>query len=125
MNDEQPPTNESRRASYEQAMEFGASQYRDALDRLTAEGLPTHFTQTGGMSAALEVTLEGGRVLLITDAHDSLSWERAEQQGWGVGLYGSDDASDGPLRFASSEDSSIKALLNLLPVVLLGSSPQE
>jgi len=32
------------------------------------------FTQTGGMCAALEGTLEAGQHLLITDAEDSLSW---------------------------------------------------
>lgn len=106
-------------------MASGEARYREVIERLKAEGLPAHFTQTGGMTAALEVTLESGQVLLITNAEDSLSWSRDEQQGWGVGLYATDAAADGPLRFASSEDSSIEALLGLLPGVLFGWFPSE
>lgn len=123
---DQPLINpDPNRARSEEAREFGAAQYKDVIGRLTAEGLPCHFTQTGGMNAALEVTLEGGRVLLITDAEDSLSWYREEQRGWGVGLYATDDASDGPLRFASSAESSIDALLQLLTDVLFRSPTSE
>ncbi|UZJ27001.1 hypothetical protein RHODO2019_18590 (plasmid) [Rhodococcus antarcticus] len=67
------------------AMDIGTERYRDVIDALNAAGLPTIFTQTGGMCAALEVVLETGRYLLITDAGDSLSWSREEQNGWGWG----------------------------------------
>ena len=89
------------------AMDIGTERYRDVIDVLNAEGLPTVFTQTGGMCAALEVTLGTGRYLLITDAGDSLSWNREDQVGWGVGLYrpGS-EGDDGPERFAEDEDST-------------------
>ncbi len=102
MSDEEPTSTDPNRARYEWAIAFGDAQYRDVIERLTGECLPTHFTQTGDMNAALEVMLPGGHVLLISDADDSLSWYRDEQHGWGVGLYTSDDASDGPLRFASA-----------------------
>ena len=102
------------------AMVLGTERYSDVIDALTAQGLPTFFTQTGGMCAALEVTLETGRYLLVTDAGDSLSWNRAEQAGWGVGLYrpGS-EGDDGPERFAEDEDStSTETLLRLVREVL-------
>jgi len=37
-------------------------------------GLNAAFTQTGGMNAALEIHLDGGAHLLVTDADDSLPW---------------------------------------------------
>ena len=102
------------------AMDVGTERYRDVIDALNAQGLPTIFTQTGGMCAALEVTLETGRYLLITDAGDSLSWNREEQLGWGVGLYrpGS-EGDDGPERFEEDEDSTrTDTLLSLVRTVL-------
>ncbi len=39
------------------AMAIGAARYADVIAALTGAGLPTVFTQTGGMCAALEVTL--------------------------------------------------------------------
>ncbi|MDP9459968.1 MAG: hypothetical protein M3Q22_06875 [Actinomycetota bacterium] len=67
---------------YESTMRLGQAQYQDVIDDLTGAGLPTSFTQTGGMNAALEVRLDGGHTLLVTDAEDSLSWARAEHAGW-------------------------------------------
>ena len=72
------------------------------------------------MCAALEVTLEAGQHLLITDAEDSLSWNREDQRGWGVGLYVADsEYDDGPLAFADTEDCSVAALLAVVQQVLL------
>lgn len=105
--------------SYEETMSWGARQYQDILDRLDEVGLPAVFTQTGGMCAAIQVQLETGRELLITDAEDSLSWARTEQLGWGVGLYSSDEHSDGAIRFECSDDSSTDSLLRLISAVLL------
>lgn len=102
------------------AMDLGTDRYRDVIDVLNAQGLPTIFTQTGGMCAALEVLLETGAYLLVTDAGDSLSWNREEQSGWGVGLYrpGS-EGDDGPERFAEDEGStSTETLLGLVREVL-------
>jgi len=101
------------------AMAVGATRYADVIATLNDAGLPTVFTQTGGMCAALEVTLEAGQHLLITDAEDSLSWERGEQRGWGVGRYVTDsEYDDGPLAFADSDDRSTEALLGLVREVL-------
>ncbi len=104
----------------ETAMQVGTERYRDVIDALNAKGLPTVFTQTGGMCAALEVTLETGAHLLLTDAEDSLSWDRAAQRGWGVGLYaGASEGDDGPVRFAEDETStSVHTLLRLVREVL-------
>ncbi|MCZ2814482.1 hypothetical protein O2W15_23880 [Modestobacter sp. VKM Ac-2979] len=50
---------------------MGQSQYQDVIDGLSTAGLPATFAQTGGMNAALEVLLDGGHSLLITDFEDS------------------------------------------------------
>jgi len=66
------------------------------------------------------VLLETGQYLLVTDAGDSLSWNREAQHGWGVGLYRSGGEGDeGPGRFEEDEDStSIDTLLQLVREVL-------
>ncbi len=108
------------RAGYDEAMAVGAGRYADVIDTLNSAGLPTVFTQTGGMCAALEVTLENGQHLLITDAEDALSWDRDEHRGWGVGRYVTDsEYDDGPLAFADSADSDTDTLLKLVAEVLL------
>jgi hypothetical protein len=99
-------------------MKAGAREYRDVLDRLAKEGLGGIFTQTGGMNAALEITLDGGTVL-ITDAKDALSWSRAEHEGWFVGLYLRAEESDGPVRYLETEDSSVDGLMTVLRKLLL------
>ena len=109
----------SRPSRMDEAMAVGTARYADIIATLNSAGLPTVFTQTGGMCAALEVTLENGQHLLITDAGDSLSWERGEQRGWGVGRYVTDsEYDDGPLAFAESADRSIEALFVLVREVL-------
>ncbi len=72
---------------YDATMAIGQARYQDVLDLLQATGLGATFTQTGGMNAALEVLLDGGHSLLITDAQEPLAWDRIEHMGWGVGLY--------------------------------------
>jgi len=113
----------TRPSRMDEAMAIGTARYADVIAALEAAGLPTVFTQTGGMCAALEVTLETGQHLLITDAEDSLSWDRGEQRGWGVGRYITDsEYDDGPLAFADntgSGDASIETLLSLVRAVLL------
>ena len=105
--------------SYEQTMALGQAQYQDVIDGLSAAGLPAEFTQTGGMNAALQVSLDGGWSLLVTDAEDSLSWARAEQQGWGVGLYAPEHAFDGECRaWATTPDNDLPALRAVIEEVL-------
>ena len=106
--------------SYDQTMAAGADQYRDVLGLLAGAGLGATFTQTGGMNAALEVLLDGGHTLLITDAEESLSWDRREHHGWGVGLYPPDQANVGGdcLAFDSTDDGSPSALVELAWQVL-------
>lgn len=105
---------------HDTTMRIGQGRYQDVLDLLAAAGMQATFTQTGGMNAALEVLLDGGHTLLITDAEDPLSWDRGEHQGWGVGLYPPDQANtDGEcLAFDSTDDGAPGALLPLVGQVL-------
>jgi|GEM_PF-4783134 hypothetical protein len=41
-------------------MRLGRREYADIIETISELGLPTEFTQTGGMNAALEVRLETG-----------------------------------------------------------------
>ena len=105
---------------YQATMKIGQSRYQDVLDLLAGAGLRATFTQTGGMNAALEVLLDGGHTLLITDAEDALSWDRDEHHGWGVGLYPPDQANTGGecMAFDSTDDGSPAALVPLARAVL-------
>jgi len=104
--------------TFEETMAFGADQYSDVLEALDHAGLPSMFTQTGGMNAAIEVQLETGQTLLVTDAEDSLAWVRAEHDGWAVGLYGPGERDEGPLAFGQTEDGNLPALLDLVGDVM-------
>ena len=106
--------------NYDTTMRIGQRRYQDVLDMLAASRLGATFTQTGGMNVPLEVLLDGGHTLLITDAEDSLSWDRAEHAGWAVGLYPPDHANEGGdcLAFDSSDDGTPAALVPLVRRVL-------
>lgn len=106
--------------TYEETMRYGAVQYADATTALAAAGLPAEFLQTGGMCAALMVTLEAGWYLLVTDLEDTLSWERSEHAGWWVGLYPPEDSrvADGPVRWLESDDGGVPELVRLAEDVL-------
>jgi hypothetical protein len=72
------------------------------------------------MTAALRNQLDSGHTVLITAAEDSLPWSRSEHNGWGVGLYEPDeDAGNDRVRFDSTADSLVDALVELLRSVLL------
>lgn len=101
--------------TYEETMAWGAAQYADILKAL---GPGSTFTQTGGMCAALEVQLETGHTLLITDGEDTLSWARAEHEGWWVGLYDDREDNDGPMACGQVDDSGVEALLALVTDVM-------
>lgn len=105
---------------YDATMSIGQAQYQVVLDHLAGSGFRATFTQTGGMNATLEVPLDGGHTLLITDAEKPLSWDRQERRGWGVGLYPPDQAkTDGEcMAFDRTEDGSVPALLMLADKVL-------
>jgi hypothetical protein len=112
--------------TYEETMRYGAAQYADVIAALNRCGLPAEFTQTGGMCAAIEVTLEAGYYLLLTDRDDTLAWERRKHEGWFVGLYEPEErrTADGPLRYAESSDGSAEAALALVAEVLPGAVRQ-
>ena len=105
---------------HDTTMAAGQAHYRDVLDELAAAGLDGVFTQTGGMCAAIEVLLDGGHTLLVTDAEDALSWDRGDHRGWAVGLYPPGGAhNDGPVVFDTATDGSPRALVDLARRVLL------
>lgn len=105
---------------YEATMMAGAAQYQDVIDALNEAGLPTSFIETGGMNAALEVQLEAGETLLITDAEDAPPWDRADQEGRSVGRYVREgEYDDGPIAFATAPNTQLAALERLLHSVLL------
>ena len=105
--------------SYEETMEVGRAESADVIQELTANGLPTEFTQTGGMNAALEVRLDGGYSILVTEADDSLSWSRAEHRDWGAALYPPSEQYDGEcLAGAPSGDGSVAGLRALVQELL-------
>jgi len=99
----------------------GWDSYGDVIAALGDMGLPSVLTSTGGGHAAVEVALETGQHLLISDAADGLSRDRHQQLGWGVGLYrqGS-EYDDGPTRYDATEDdvTDVPALLDLVRTVL-------
>jgi hypothetical protein len=107
------------RMTYKETMEWGAHQYADVIVRLKAERLHlAEFIQTGGMCAAIEVQLEAGYTLLITDAEDTLSWAREEQAGWWVGMYAPAEDRDGPMAWAQDDSNDLDTLIRLVTDVL-------
>jgi len=107
--------------TYEETMAFGAAEYADVLAALRAAGFPAQFTQTGGMSAAIESVLDGGGRLLVTDAEDALAWSRADHQGWAVGVYPPGESAD-PRGFAETSDGSLGGLVQLIAQVFAKAS---
>ena len=111
--------------SFEATMQLGATPYADATGALQRAGVAARFTQTGGMNAALEAYLDGGAYLLVTDADDALSWDRAEQDGWGAGLYTNDEDQE-LIAHAATDETSTAALIELVRGLLrdAASSPR-
>jgi len=103
--------------NYDETMRLGAHRYADALTALTKAGIHAAFTQTGGMNTAMCAVLDGGAVLLIPDAEDSLPWDRLEQSGWSAGLYPDDESQDA-IAFDSITDTTVETLLALVRGVL-------
>lgn len=66
--------------------------YADVIHLLRAAEIPVAVTQTGGMCMALTFPWGAG-YFLLTDAEDTLSWERDDSQGWALGLYDQDGES--------------------------------
>lgn len=101
------------------AMAAGAANYGHVLDALGRAGTPAIFTQTGGSCPALEIRLDTGHTVLVTEADDCLPWQVAEHRSWGVGLYPPHSEYDqGPDRFLDSDDPSTAALLTLVGELL-------
>lgn len=118
----------ARQLSYEETMAWGAREWSDVTERIRREGLgQAEFTQTGGMCAAIVVGLEDGYYLLLTDAEDTLSWERDAHDGWYVGLYPpeTEDCSE-PIAYVEHPDGDTDTLIRLIRDVLReGASAQR
>ena len=112
---------------YVQQMAFASDLYGDVIGAVN-EVLPGAFmTQLGGMCLAIEAPVEGGWVW-VGDATDNLPWDRAHHQGWQVHLYRGNPASDeavDPLRYGSTDDSSLGGLMRLLNRVVYGVTVDE
>jgi hypothetical protein len=102
--------------TYEETMRRGAAEYADVLDALLHAGLPGHFTQTGGMCAAIEIQLEADSSLLITEADDTLCWDRQQHASWGVGFYGEWD--DLPSVYLESTEGDLDSVMTTIERVL-------
>ena len=70
------------------------------------------------MNAAIEVQLETGAHLLITDTEEPLSWHRDDQRGWAAGMYPGAEESEGAERFESTESNEVDALIEIIKQVL-------
>jgi hypothetical protein len=103
--------------TFEETMRRGAFEYAATLAALEDIGVNARFTQTGGMNAAIVAYLDGGAYMLVTDAEDALSWERADKDGWAVSVYASDEDRD-LLAEASTDDTTDAALVLLVRQVL-------
>lgn len=91
----------------------------DVLAALDEAGLPAVFTQTGGMCAAIEMQLETGWTLSVTDSEDSLAWARTEHQAGGLGLYDAKEDRDEAHAFGQVYEGDIPSLLGLVKDVSL------
>jgi len=103
--------------NYAETMAYGTGQYRPVIDGLRDAGLPAQFVQTGGMCAALEVRLETGHVLIVTEADDSLSWDWAHHHSWGVGAYTAksyENSFSDQLGYVESENGDLPTLIKLI-----------
>ena len=102
-------------------MRIGAERYAPVTRALAEAGWPATFTQTGGMSLALQITLEGGHQVLVTDVEDCLSWDPRDNAGWGVGFHPDPERpelGEGPYAFASAEGRSVATLVDLVCCVV-------
>ena len=79
---------------YAAAMARAEDTYRDVLDALNAAEIPAFITQTGGMCLAIQIPWGPPKPphnepdwFWLCDRDDSLSWDRDESQGWGLGFY--------------------------------------
>ena len=103
--------------AYGQSIEYGTLQYLDVLDLLSSNGYRATFTQTGGMSAAIELALDQSKFALITDADGPLTWDREDHQGWAVGVYEYQDTSDA-VAYESTANSDSEALMRILQAAI-------
>ena len=100
---------------FEETMASIKAQYQDVIDELTTAGLPTTFASVGGLNVGLEVRLDVGHVLLVTDAAGSLPSSRAEHDGWAVALFPSELGYSGEM--VAGDASAVSSVAGLRALV--------
>ncbi len=104
------------------ATAFGARQYWDVLQLLTRAGLQADFVVDDDGGAAVQIQLDSGQTLLVTEVDGPLPRLREDHRSWGVSLHRTRRGPDeeGPAAWdGSQDDGSLKALLPLVSGVLL------
>lgn len=84
-------------------------QYDDIIDLLHRHGYNAGIMDTGGGCLAIEIPLDTGRTLIITDKQGPLD-NRDELRGWGIGLLN---------ETGGFEDSEYREVSNSSPEALL------
>jgi hypothetical protein len=109
----------NRSRDVDSALAHGRREYADVLAALDGwDRGAAIFTQTGGMCAALQMRLETGYLVLVTEADDPLAWSRADHASWGVGVYAGPEGAGEALIFDVTGDPSLEGLLRLMRRVL-------
>jgi hypothetical protein len=102
------------KSEYDRAMTHAAEVYADVLSALAQAGYVAAMTQTGGMCLAIEISLDVGDTVLVTDKDEILPWDRDDHRGWGIDRYAAGDSSE-RLQSVAVDDASPAALVAALP----------
>ncbi|MEH3078067.1 MAG: hypothetical protein PGN11_15625 [Quadrisphaera sp.] len=98
----------------------GHGEYCDVLDLLDRAGLDASLTHDGDELRAIEVVLDDGQALVITEVDGCLAARRAEHRSWGVSLYPVGAERGEPVAWDGvPDDGSPEALMPLVSGVLL------
>ncbi len=98
----------------------GQTEYGDVLALLARAGLDAALTHDGDELRAIEVVLDDGQSLVITEVDGALAPCRAEHRSWGVSLYPLGAERGEPVAWDGvPDDGSPEALVPLVSGVLL------
>ncbi|MBC3760939.1 hypothetical protein ACUN7V_18100 [Quadrisphaera oryzae] len=98
----------------------GRAEYGDVLALLDRAGLDASLTHDGDELRAIEVVLDDGQALVITEVDGCLAPRREEHRSWGVSLYPVGAERGEPVAWDGvPDDGSPEALMPLVSGVLL------
>ncbi|MGQ7296595.1 hypothetical protein [Quadrisphaera sp. KR29] len=101
-------------------MHGARAEYADVLQLLGRNGLEAALTHDGDELRAIEVLLDDGQALVITEVDGCLAPRRAEHRSWGVSLYPAGAERGEPVAWDGvPDDGSPEALVLLVSGVLL------